>query len=110
MVKWYLQHGLRLTAVHQLVEYEPGKPISWFPEEVTGARHVARLKVGLQQTNLAREHPSYLSLNLQAEGVCGLQQSAALFKIRAEKINVAVKVFKRSIMICIFYKDVLDIF
>ena len=45
LVKWYLQHGLRLTAVHQLVEYEPGKPISWFPEEVTGARHVARLKV-----------------------------------------------------------------
>ena len=67
-------------------------------------------RVGLQQTNLAREHPSYLNLNLQAEGVCGLQQSAALFKIRAEKINVAVKVYKRSIMICIFYKDVLDIF
>ena len=35
---WYLQHGLRLTAVHQLVEYEPGKPFSWFPEEVANAR------------------------------------------------------------------------
>ena len=29
LIKWYLQHGLRLTAVHQLVEYEPGKPFSW---------------------------------------------------------------------------------
>ena len=27
-----MQHGLRLTAVHQLIEYEPGKPFSWFPE------------------------------------------------------------------------------
>ena len=25
-IKWYLSHGLRLTAVHHLVEYEPGKP------------------------------------------------------------------------------------
>ena len=25
LIKWYQQHGLRLTAVHQLVEYEPGK-------------------------------------------------------------------------------------
>ena len=25
LIKWYLQHGLRLTAVHRLVEYEPGK-------------------------------------------------------------------------------------
>ena len=38
LIKWYLQHGLRLTAVHQLVEYEPGKPFSWFPEEVADAR------------------------------------------------------------------------
>ena len=29
---------MRLRAVHQLVEYEPGKPFSWFPEEVAGAR------------------------------------------------------------------------
>ena len=32
---------MRLTAVHQLVEYEPGKPFSWFPEEVAGARREA---------------------------------------------------------------------
>ena len=27
--------------VHQLVEYEPGKSFSWFPEEVAGARREA---------------------------------------------------------------------
>ena len=32
LIKWYLQHGLRLTTVHHLVGYEPGKPFSWFPE------------------------------------------------------------------------------
>ena len=38
LIEWYLQHGLRLTAVHQLIEYEPGMPFSWFPEEVATAR------------------------------------------------------------------------
>ena len=41
LVEWYLQHGLRLTAVHQLIEYEPGMPFSWFSEEVTNARREA---------------------------------------------------------------------
>ena len=41
LVEWYLQHGLRLTAVHQLIEYEPGMPFSWFPEEVANARREA---------------------------------------------------------------------
>ena len=27
--------------VHQLVEYEPGKTFSWFPEEVTNVRREA---------------------------------------------------------------------
>ena len=31
-IRWYLQHGLRLTEVHQLVEYEQSKPFSWFPD------------------------------------------------------------------------------
>ena len=41
LIEWYLQHGLRLTAVHQLIEYEPGMPFSWFSEELTNARHEA---------------------------------------------------------------------
>ena len=41
MIRWYQQHGLRLTAVHQLVEYKPGKPFSWFPEEVANTRREA---------------------------------------------------------------------
>ena len=41
LIEWYLKDGLRLTAVHQLIEYEPGMPFSWFPEEVTNARREA---------------------------------------------------------------------
>ena len=33
---------------------------------------------------------------------CGLLQSATLFKMRLMKINIAAKVFQKSIMICIF--------
>ena len=41
LIEWYLNHGLRLTAVHQLIEFESGMPFSWFPEEVANARHEA---------------------------------------------------------------------
>ena len=41
LIEWYLQHGLRLAAVHQLIEYEPSIPFSWFPEEVANARREA---------------------------------------------------------------------
>ena len=41
LIEWHLQHGLRLTAVHQVIEYEPGMPFSWFPEEVANARREA---------------------------------------------------------------------
>ena len=30
---WYLQHGMKLTVVYQLLEYEQGKHFSLFPEE-----------------------------------------------------------------------------
>ena len=38
MIEWLLQHGLRLTVVHQLIEYETGMPFAWFPEEKANAR------------------------------------------------------------------------
>ena len=52
----------------------------------------------LQQTNLAREHLDYLGLNLQAQGGCGLLQSATLFKtkLKSAKTNIAVKVFREA--------------
>ena len=41
LIKWYLEHGLKITAVYQLIEYESGKPFDWFPEEVAKARREA---------------------------------------------------------------------
>ena len=41
LIEWYLQHGLRLTAVHQLIEYKPGMSFSWIPDEVANARREA---------------------------------------------------------------------
>ena len=57
----------------------------------------------LATDNLAREHLGYLSLNLLIQEVCGLPLSATLFKnkIRSGKVNTAVKVFQKSIMICV---------
>ena len=41
LIAWYRRHGMRLTAVHQLIEYKPGMPFSWFPEEVANSRREA---------------------------------------------------------------------
>ena len=41
VIEWYLQHILRLTAVNQLIEYKPGMPFLWFPEEVANGRRKA---------------------------------------------------------------------
>ena len=41
LIECYLQHGLRLTVIHQLIEYKPGMTFSWFPEEVANARREA---------------------------------------------------------------------
>ena len=41
LIEYNLQHGVRLTAVHQLIEYKPGMPFSWFLETVANARHEA---------------------------------------------------------------------
>ena len=41
LIEYNLQHGVKLTAVHQLIEYEPGMPFSWFPDTVANARHEA---------------------------------------------------------------------
>ena len=37
-LKWCLGRGCEITAAYQLVEYEPGTPFAWFPEEVADAR------------------------------------------------------------------------
>ena len=39
MICWYMQHGLTLKAVHQLVEYKQGKAFSWFSEEIANTKH-----------------------------------------------------------------------
>ena len=41
LIVWYLRHGLKITAVHQLIEFERGKPFEWFPEEVANTRREA---------------------------------------------------------------------
>ena len=38
LLKWYLEHGLKVTGIYKYLSYTPGKPFSWFPEEVSSAR------------------------------------------------------------------------
>ena len=34
LLKWYLRHGLKVTTIHKYLNYKPGRPFEWFPEEV----------------------------------------------------------------------------
>ena len=38
LLKWYLEHGLKVTGIYKYLSYTPGKPFSLFPEEVSSAR------------------------------------------------------------------------
>ena len=40
-LKWYLDHGLKVTGFYQFLRYRQGKPFAWFPEEVADGRRQA---------------------------------------------------------------------
>ena len=48
-MKWYLNHGLKVTTVHKYLKYKPGKPFEWFSEEVSQARRNGDNDPGLKQ-------------------------------------------------------------
>jgi len=37
LLRWYNEHGLELQAVYITIEYQPGKILAWFVDEVTDA-------------------------------------------------------------------------
>ena len=41
LLKWYIEHGLKVIAYHLLLLYKPGRPFEWFPSEVAEARRQA---------------------------------------------------------------------
>ena len=53
VIKWYLNHGLVITAVHKILEYQPGKPFEWFPSEVSNARRDGDIEVLLEKLSKA---------------------------------------------------------
>ena len=38
LLKWYLDQGLKITAVHRTINYKQGKPFTWFVNKVTENR------------------------------------------------------------------------
>ena len=38
LLAWYLNHGLKLTAVYRTIDYEPREIFSWFVNEVANNR------------------------------------------------------------------------
>ena len=41
LLKWYLNHGLKVTKIHRYISYTSSRPFAWFPEEVSSARRAA---------------------------------------------------------------------
>ena len=38
VLKWYLNHGLKVTGIYKYLKYKSSRLFSWFPEEVSSAR------------------------------------------------------------------------
>ena len=48
-LKWYLEHGLKVIAIHKYLKYKSGQPFSWFPKEVSKARRDGDSDLALKQ-------------------------------------------------------------
>ena len=109
-----MQHGLRFTAVHQLVEYEPGKLFSWFSEEVANARrkadkaplkkelgNVAKLKGNSFYGKMIADLGRYKSAKFTLEERVVDKALRSPFFDNLEEIGGAyeIKEFKRTVMI-----------
>ena len=53
MIKWYLNHGFEVTAIHNILKYESGRPFEWFPKEVADARRDGDIEVMLEKLSKA---------------------------------------------------------
>jgi len=40
LLRWYIEHGVELQVVYTTIEYQPGKILAWFVDEVTDARRM----------------------------------------------------------------------
>jgi len=40
LLRWYIEHGLELQAVYTTIEYQLGKIVAWFVDEVKDARRM----------------------------------------------------------------------
>ena len=49
MLKWYLNHGLKVTGIYKYLKYKSSRPFSWFPEEVNRARRDGDSNPALKQ-------------------------------------------------------------
>ena len=114
LIEWYLQHGLRLTAVHQLIEYEPGMPFSWFPEEVANAKReenkhplkkqvgdVAKLKGNSFYGKMIEDLGRHKSTKFTRKEIVADKAFRSPFFDNLEEIGGAyeIKEFKRTVMI-----------
>ena len=41
LLKWYVEHGLEITAVYRTINYQPRTIFRWFVDQITAARHMA---------------------------------------------------------------------
>ena len=49
LLKWYLSHSLKVTAIHKYLKYDLGKPFEWFLEEVSQVRQDGDNNLALKQ-------------------------------------------------------------
>ena len=102
-----------MIAVHQLVEYGPGKPFSWFPEDVANARReadkdplkklVAKLKgdsfFGKMTENLGRRESTKFTLEervvdkaLRSPFSGNLEMIGGVYEIKEVKRTAMIKI------------------
>ena len=77
LIQWYLKHGLKITKIHEVIEYVPKRPFTEFVTEITEKR-----KEGSRNPNKAVLAQTYKLIGNSSYG------SMLMNKLKFEKISI----------------------
>ena len=89
VLKWYLDHGLKVTGFYQFLRYKRGKQFAWFPEEVADARRQADKDPDKRHVGDTAKHKANSFYGKMIEDVA--RHVNTIFKSDEEKVHKVMR-------------------
>ena len=89
VLKWYLDHGLKVTGFYQFLRYKRGKQFAWFPVEVADARRQADKDPDKRHVGDTAKHKANSFYGKMIEDVA--RHVNTIFKSDEEKVHKVMR-------------------